>query len=95
MPAPAPCCPTCSHHHDDAFLYEDGPDEEAALEAADLWDPTDFYYDDDPEEYELDLEECAQVMMGKGWSRLCFVGGSCWCCAEPPCRHRLLGLQVL
>lgn len=53
-----PAAPTRSHHHDDEFLYEDAPDEEAALEAADLWDPTDFYYDDDPEEYELDLEEC-------------------------------------
>jgi hypothetical protein len=54
----------CSHHHhDDDFIYEDGPAEDAAaVDAADLWDPTeDFYYDDDPEDFEVDLDEDVQV----------------------------------
>jgi hypothetical protein len=54
---------TCSyHHHDDDFIYEDGPAEDAAADAEDLWDPTeDFYYDDDPEDFEVDPDEDVQV----------------------------------
>lgn len=34
------------------------------MDAADLWDPADFYYDDDPEEFEVEMEEQVQVMRG-------------------------------
>lgn len=52
----------CRHHHrqyDDDFVYEDQDHEEdtGAGAAEDAWDPTEFYYDDDPEDFELHTQQ--------------------------------------
>jgi hypothetical protein len=57
--AAAHASPVCRQHQfADDFIYDESLDEDAAAaqDAADVWDPADFYFDDDPEDFDLEAE---------------------------------------
>lgn len=66
LPRPAAAAaragPVCrQHQYADDFIYDENLDEDAAaVQDADVWDPADFYYDDDPEDFDLEADQHMQ-----------------------------------